>query len=271
MPSPPSPYADLDRPPLRRSGVDRACTPPWTSIELYDAVESTNQIAADAARAGRDSGFVVVAEVQTGGRGRLGRQWVSPPRAGLTLSMLLRPEAPVAQWPWLLGLVAVAAATALQDRTEVDVRLKWPNDLVVDGRKLGGLLGEVVDDAVVIGIGVNVTTRRAELPRTDATSLALEGADATDRLPLLLSLLRQVGSDYLAWNGGGGAPGPLLAAYRGLCTTIGQRVRAEGQDGTAIEGEAVDIDISGHLVVDVDGVHRAIAAGDVVHLRPAGS
>ena len=268
VPPPPSRYTDLDRPPLRPADVDRARLAPWTAIELYDELGSTNQLAAAAARAGVASGLVVVAELQTGGRGRLGRQWVSPARAGLTLSVLLRPAVPVAQWPWLLGLAAVAAATSIRDRTEVDVRLKWPNDLVVEDRKLGGLLAEIVDDAVVIGLGVNVTTRRAELPRPDATSLLLEGADPADRLPLLLSLLRQVGTDFVAWNDGDGASGPLLAAYRGLCTTIGRQVRAELPDGSAVEGVAVDIDANGHLVIDTGASSRSIAAADVVHLRP---
>lgn len=238
---------------------------------MYDEVDSTNRVAADAARAGRAGGLVVVADSQTGGRGRLGRTWRSPPRAGLTLSMLLRPAPPAASWPCLISLVAVAAATAITERTEIDVRLKWPNDLLVGGRKLGGLLAEVVDGAVVIGIGVNVTTRRAELPRPDATSLQLEGAEATDRLPLLLALLRQVGGDYLAWSEAGGASGSMLATYRSLCTTLGQQVRAELPDGSVVEGQAVDIDEAGHLVIDAAGVRRVVAAGDVVHLRSAGS
>lgn len=269
MTPPSSPYSDLDRPPLRRAQLDRALTDPWTRIDLHDETGSTNSLAADAARAGAAGGLVVIAEVQTGGRGRLGREWVSPPRAGLTMSLLLRPAARAGHWPWLLTLVAVAAARALRERTEIDVQLKWPNDLVVDGRKLGGLLAEIVDDAVVVGIGVNVTTRRAELPRPDATSLALEGARGTDRLPLLVSMLRQIGSDYLEWEGAGGEPATLLAAYRDVCTTIGRRVRAELPDGSTVEGEAVDVDENGHLVIDVAGRHRSVAAADVVHLRTA--
>ena len=237
-------------------------------MQLFDEVGSTNEVAAEQARAGTPSGLVVIAESQTDGRGRLDRQWTSPPRAGLTFSLLLRPRAPVAHWPWLSGLVAAAAATALQERTAIDVRLKWPNDLVVGGRKLGGLLAEVVDDAVVVGVGINVTTRRNELPRTDATSLALEGAEATDRLPLLVSLLRKIGSDYVSWNDADGAPTNLPQTYRGLCTTIGRRVRADLLDGTQLEGEAVDVDAHGRLVIDVDGEHRPVAAGDVVHVHP---
>ncbi|MEO6713255.1 MAG: biotin--[acetyl-CoA-carboxylase] ligase, partial [Mycobacteriales bacterium] len=252
MTSPGSAYTDLDRPPLRRVDLERACQGPWTSIDLRDEIGSTNDVAAESARGGAGSGLVVIAEAQTGGRGRLGRQWLSPPRAGLTVSMMLRPTPPPAQWPWLPALVAVAAATALTERTEVDVRLKWPNDLVVDGRKLGGLLAEIVADAVIVGIGINVSTRRAELPRPDATSLALEGATATDRLPLLLALLRHVGTDYHAWSEAAGDPATLLAAYRRLCTTIGRRVRAELPDGSAVEGEAVDVDSRGHLVIDVE-------------------
>lgn len=267
MPDPSSPYADLDRPPLHRSALLRGLGSPWSDLELHEEVDSTNRVAVDAARAGRAEGLVVVAELQNGGRGRLDRTWVSPPRAGLTLSMLLRPPVPVARWSWLLALVALAAAEAVSERSGVEVALKWPNDLVVDDRKLGGLLAEVSGDAVVVGLGVNVTTRRAELPRPDATSLALEGAETTDRQPLLLGILRAVGTAYGEWSRTAGAVEPLRSAYRAHCTTIGRRVRVELPGGAAVEGVAVDIDDDGRLVVDAAGRRESFSAGDVVHLR----
>jgi BirA family biotin operon repressor/biotin-[acetyl-CoA-carboxylase] ligase len=263
-----SPYADLDRPPLHRAALLRALGEPWTDIEVYAEVDSTNRVCVDAAKAGRSEGLVVVAELQTGGRGRLGRQWVSPPRAGLTLSLLLRPDVPAARRSWLTALVALGATVALGERTGVDVGLKWPNDLVVDDRKLGGLLAEVAGDAVVVGLGLNVTTRRTELPRADATSLALEGAEVTDRQPLLLAILRAVGTSYGEWLRAGGEPEPLRSAYLQRCVTIGQPVRVELPDDASVEGVAVDIDDDGRLVVDTDGRRESFSAGDVVHLRP---
>jgi len=268
VPDQSSPYADLDRPPLRRAALLRALSAPWTDIEVYAEVDSTNRVTVDAARAGRSEGLVVVAELQTGGRGRLGREWVSPARAGLTLSLLLRPDVPPARRSWLTALVALAAAVAVSERSGLDVAVKWPNDLVVDDRKLGGLLAEVAGDAVVVGLGLNVTTRRGELPRADATSLALEGADATDRQPLLLAILRAVGASYGEWLRSGGETEPLRSAYRPRCATIGRPVRVELPGGASVEGVAVDIDDDGRLVVDTHGRRESFSAGDVVHLRP---
>ncbi len=264
-----SPYAHLDRPPLRYAQIERALEDPWTVVELHEEVASTNTVAADAARAGAASGLVVVAETQTAGRGRRDRQWESPPWAGLTMSVMLRPDVDVASWSLLPLLVGVATAEALRERTALDVALKWPNDLLIDGRKVGGLLAEMIGTAVVVGLGVNVTTRTAELPPTGATSLVLAGAETTDRLPLLLAILRAIGREYAEWSAGGGAADSFLPAYRRLCTTIGQPVRADLPDGSAIVGRAIDVDRSGLLVLDVDGRLTALAAADVVHLLPA--
>jgi BirA family biotin operon repressor/biotin-[acetyl-CoA-carboxylase] ligase len=269
VPDPSSPYADLDRPPLRYAEIARALEYPWTAIELHDEVASTNTVAADAARAGAQSGLVVVAETQTAGRGRRERHWESPPRAGLTMSLMVRPEVEQASWSLLSLVAGVGAAEALRARTALDVGLKWPNDLLIDGRKVGGLLAEMVGTAVVVGMGVNVTTRAEELPSKGATSLAVAGAESRDRLPLLLAILRAVGHEYVEWSSAGGAARAFLPAYRRLCTTIGQPVRAELPDGTSVVGRAVDVDESGLLVVDVDGDIRTLAAADVVHLLPA--
>ena len=263
-----SPYADLDRAPLRRAALLRGLPVPWTDLELHAVADSTNRLAADAARAGAPEGLVVVAELQTGGRCRLDRSWVSPARAGLTLSVLLRPEVPAARLAQLPMLVAVAAARAVRERTGLNVALKWPNDLVIDDRKVGGLLAEVAGDAVVVGVGLNVTTRRGELPVPTATSLALEGAATTDRQPLLLAVLRAVGADYAEWSASGGEATPLLSAYRGRCTTIGRQVRVELPGGRTVTGHALDVDDDGRLVVATGGERQAFSAGDVVHLRP---
>jgi len=132
--------------------------------------------------------------------------------------------------------------------------LKWPNDVLVSGRKLCGLLAEVpVEGAVVLGIGLNVTTRREELPRPDSTSLALEGATTTDRDTLLRALLRSLG-DVLAEASPDG--------YRALCSTIGAPVRVELPGDRSVQGTAQAVDDGGRVVVD--GV--AYGAGDVVHL-----
>jgi BirA family biotin operon repressor/biotin-[acetyl-CoA-carboxylase] ligase len=250
-------YADLDRPPLAAGPLSRALGADGWRVQVVARAGSTNALVADRARAGEPAGLVVVAEEQTAGRGRLDRSWVSPPRAGLTFSVLLRPDLPPASWGWLSLLAGVAVARAVRARAEVDAVLKWPNDVLVGGRKVCGLLAEAVaPDAVVIGIGLNVTTRPSELPHDRASSLLLEGATTTDRDTLLRAVLRE-----LARVVGDRDEGRV--GYRALCSTLGQRVRLELPTGP-VEGLAEAVDEDGRLVVD----GTAYGAGDVVHLRP---
>src|SRR3954452_11526568 len=153
-------YGDLDRPPLRAAALQRALDQDGYRVEVLDSTGSTNAVVAERARAGEPHGLVVIAEEQTRGRGRLDRTWVSPARAGLTFSLLVRPSGPLSWVPLLAG---VGVAQAIRRRCELDAVLKWPNDVLVVDRKLCGLLAEAVDGAVVLGIGLNVTTRRDEL------------------------------------------------------------------------------------------------------------
>lgn len=261
-------FTDLDRPPLVARTLARAvrATPPWNEVHVLQTVGSTNDLVATAARGGQPEGLVVVAEHQTGGRGRLDRQWVSPPRAGLTFSVLLRPAVAAAVRPWVPLLLATAAAEALSARCDLDVSLKWPNDLLVGGRKVGGMLAESTGDAVVVGIGLNVSTRGDELPRADATSLSIETGGVVDRLPVLLAVLRAMGPAYTSWDG---AAESAARRYRARCDTIGRPVRVSLPGGTTLDGEAADVDDSGCLVVRAaDGTTTAVSAGDVVHVRP---
>lgn len=249
-------YEDLDRPPLRRAALARALAPDGWRVEVLARTASTNAVVAQRARDGEPAGLVVVAEQQTAGRGRLDRAWTSPPRAGLTLSVLLRPDLPPAQQGWLPLWGGLAVARALREQTGVDALLKWPNDVLVGGRKVCGLLAEVAaPGAVVLGVGLNVSTRADELPVPTATSLLLEGATTTDRDTVLRAVLRTL-TGVLAEASPDG--------YRALCSTIGARVRLELATG-AVEGLAEAVDDDGHLVVD----GRPYASGDVVHLRPA--
>jgi BirA family biotin operon repressor/biotin-[acetyl-CoA-carboxylase] ligase len=250
-------YDDLERPPLRPGALRRALAPDGWRVEVVPLAGSTNALVADRARAGEPAGLVVVAEEQTAGRGRLDRSWVSPPRAGLTLSVLVRPELPPGQWPWLPLLTGLAVAQALRSQAGVEAVLKWPNDVLVDGRKVCGVLAEVpVPGAAVLGIGLNVSTREEELPHPQATSLALAGAATTDRdtvLRAVLRSLRRVLDD----------PVQARADYSSLCDTLGRPVRLELPDGSTREGRADRVDEGGRLVLD----GTAYGAGDVVHLR----
>lgn len=267
------PWSDLERPPLSERALHAALTRPgefWTDVRVVAQTGSTNDDLAAAARTGRGEGAVLVAESQSSGRGRLDRTWVSPPRAGLTFSVLLRPVGvPVARWAWLPLLAGLSLRSAVGTFTGLDVALKWPNDLLVGGRKLAGVLSVVVGDAAVVGIGLNVSNRPAELPRPDATSLVLAGAEHTDRDPLLRAVLRRLAADYLAWRVTGGDPAGsgLRAAYRDACDTLDRPVSAALPDGRTLRGVACDVDAEGRLVLRTDSGDHVVAAGDVVHLR----
>ncbi|MFF0412145.1 biotin--[acetyl-CoA-carboxylase] ligase [Kitasatospora sp. NPDC004745] len=275
----PSPWTDLDRPPLDEAALRRDLLLPgglWTSLDVVPETGSTNSDLAARARAGAPQGAVLVAEEQLAGRGRLERQWTAPARSGLFLSVLLRPEeVPVERYGWLPILVGVAAASTLSRVAGVEVGLKWPNDLQVeiDGRerKLGGILTELGGGAVVAGLGLNVSLREAELPVPAAASLALAGAAVTDRSVLLRALLREFAELYRDWTAAAGDPhaSELLRAYADRCTTLGRQVRVHLPGDRELTGEAVAIDGDGRLVVRTpDGARQAVGAGDVVHVRP---
>jgi BirA family biotin operon repressor/biotin-[acetyl-CoA-carboxylase] ligase len=273
-----SPYTDLDRPPLVAAALERALVVPgglWRRIQVRAETGSTNADVADAARRGEPEGLVVVAERQLAGRGRRDRLWVSPPRAGLTLSALLRPgpAVPPRAWGWLPLLAGIALRDAVQRLAAVDATLKWPNDLLVGEAKCAGILAEVIDDAVVLGIGLNVPTRADELPTPagrPATSLLLAGARDTDRDPLLRALLRGLAQWYGGWREAGGDAEMcgLLAAYRAACGTLGRTVAVRLPAGDHLTGTATTVDRDGQLVVRTpDGHDRRVSAGDVLHVR----
>jgi BirA family transcriptional regulator, biotin operon repressor / biotin---[acetyl-CoA-carboxylase] ligase len=237
---------------------------------VLDAVASTNAELAGLARSGGDAGAVLVAEEQTAGRGRLDRTWTAPPRSGLTFSVLLRPAAVAAPaWGWFPLLAGVAVAEAVGALAELTVRLKWPNDVLVEDRKLAGILAERADDALVLGVGLNVTLSEAELPVPTATSLAVEESAVVDRPTLLLAVLRGIGARYEAFLAAGGDAqrSGLAPAYRKLCGTLGRTVRAEVPGGRTVTGTATDVDGTGRLVVQTPDGREVLGAGDVVHVR----
>ena len=243
----------------------------WSRIDVVDETDSTNaDLLADESAPDRSA---LVAEHQRAGRGRFDRSWASPPRAGLTFSALLRPVVPIQHWGWLPLLAGVALHEAVVETTGVATALKWPNDLLVaaDGGKLAGVLAQTSGPAVVIGIGVNVDTRRHELPVDSATSLALAGARDVDRTDLLIAVLARLDARYAQWTdcAGDAAACGLADAYRAACTTLGRAVRVSLADGAALQGEATDVDEIGRLMVRTDAGVQAVGAGDVEHLRPA--
>ncbi|MFJ3146563.1 biotin--[acetyl-CoA-carboxylase] ligase [Streptomyces halstedii] len=273
-------WSDLDRPPLNAAALRRGLLRPdglWSSLDIVEATGSTNSDLAARAASGRlAEGAVLVAEEQTAGRGRLDRNWTAPPRSGIFLSVYLTPGGgvPAERWGWLPLLAGVATATGLAQSAGVDMALKWPNDLLVtvhgSERKTGGILAERAGDGVVVGIGLNVSLRAAELPAPHAGSLALAGASSTDRETLLRAVLRSLEQWYGRWRDAGGdaAGSGLQAAYAAGCATLDRPVRAELPGDRSVVGEAVAIDGDGRLVLATgDGLRQPVSAGDIVHLR----
>jgi len=232
---------------------------------------STNADLAQAARDGAPEGTVHVTEHQTGGRGRLDREWVAPEGSGLAASVLLRPTGvPLDRWGWLPLLTGVAVADAVAD-LGIRALLKWPNDVEVDGRKLAGILVEAVSTpdgmAAVIGVGLNVSMTVEQLPVAHATSLAVEGVEA-DRHDVLSAFLSALSRHYTAWRAADGSPDAGLAsAYTRLSSSLGSTVRVSLPDGSVEEGLVTGIDADGRLLLG----DRAISSGDVVHVRRSGA
>jgi BirA family biotin operon repressor/biotin-[acetyl-CoA-carboxylase] ligase len=239
-------------------------------VETHASIGSTN----DRARALLDEpggeGTAVVAEQQLAGRGRRGRSWTSPPGLNLMVSVALRPRLSAAD-AWKLGPAAALAAHGACV-PDAEVALKWPNDLVAaDGRKLGGLLVETTLhgddlDTAVVGIGINVNWRVADMPAdlaADATSLAELAQRPVDRAVLLARLLAGLDAEVASIESGASP----LDRYRAACATIGQPVTIDVGSGMVV-GRAVDLDARGALVVDTPEGTVTIATGEVVRARP---
>jgi len=265
--------APLDAAALRSRAVRPGAL--WREIEVVESTGSTNADLLARALAGEPEGAVLAAEEQRAGRGRMGRTWTAPPRAALTFSLLLKPAVPPARLGWLPLLTGVAVAAAVTTVTGVETRLKWPNDLLAADAKLAGILAEAAGDAVVVGIGLNVSTEPAEFPSPrpgalPATSLRAAGATAPNREDILLAILDGFERWYRAWQQAGGDPdrSGLRPGYIRLSATIGRTIRAELPGGQALSGSAVGVDSDGRLLVLLaSGSEVAVAAGDVVHLR----
>lgn len=210
---------------------------------------------------------------QTAGRGRLDRTWVAPDGSALAVSVLLRdlPSDPAARsWIPLAAGLAMSEAIAAQLPGR-DVAVKWPNDVLVDGRKICGILAEATPDGVIVGAGVNTAMTVGQLPVPTATSFAALGSEAEeDRLLAdYLSVLARVLAELV--SAGDARASGLHAAVSARCATLGADVRVSLPGDRILEGTATAIDAEGRLVVVAEGADHAISAGDVVHVRPAGS
>lgn len=240
----------------------------------YREIDSTNNRALELAADGYPEGTVVVAETQTAGRGRRGRTWYSPPRHGLYLSVILRPQLPVREIPRVSLVIGVAVAETLEAAFQLPARIKWPNDILINNRKIAGVLSEVVTgsqgiDCIVTGIGLNINNPLQDFPgdlRTAPTSVLAEKETPVSRVRVLQELLMHLETRYyqlLEGNFNG-----ILDKGKSLSTIIGKEVEYDSQNGPAI-GQAVDIDDNGFLLVkDKSGKIHTVTSGEVYLSSP---
>jgi BirA family biotin operon repressor/biotin-[acetyl-CoA-carboxylase] ligase len=245
----------------------------WKDIIVYDSVESTNDLAMSLATRGVIApGTVLVADRQTKGKGRLGRTWESPAGANSYISLLIRPVLEPRDTTMLTVLSAVAGALALRRLCSLPISIKWPNDLVISNRKLGGILTEVRADPdrvalAVIGMGINVNMYGRDLPesiRDIATSVRMETKKIHPRNEIIIQLLREFEHWYSILKKEGKKP--LLDAWRNNSSTLGRKVNVVMQD-ISLSGIAEDIDNNGMLILKLrSGKRKTICSGDISFL-----
>ena len=245
---------------------------PWRQLDVVAETGSTNADLLARAEAGAAiDGAVLLAEYQHAGRGRHGRQWSAPPRTQLSLSAGVSGAAvPHSGWGWLTLATGVAVADALAE-VGVEAGLKWPNDVLVDGGKLAGILAEVAapTQVIVVGLGLNVELTADQAPDPVATSLLMLGSSTTDRNTLARGILRELARRIDAWRTAGGADSALIADYQRYSLTLNSRVRASMPGDREVVGVARSVDETGRLCVDTGAQTVAISAGDITHLRPS--
>ncbi|QLD12545.1 biotin--[acetyl-CoA-carboxylase] ligase [Microbacterium oleivorans] len=258
---------------IPESGYPRAAavSPRLHVIEHADSTNAHLRRDAEADPAAHPHLSVLVTRDQRAGRGRLDRSWTTPPGTALAISVLLRVEAvPVASRGWIPLLAGLAMSEAVDAQLrDARVGLKWPNDVLVDGMKISGILAEVLPGQagdVIVGAGVNTTMARVDLPVSTATSFAAMGADV-DEDRLLADFLTGL-RDLVAELAVGGAGAELRDRVSRACLTLGAEVAVSLPDGDVITGEAQRLDEDGRLVVGTPTGEAVIAAGDVVHVRP---
>ena len=233
-----------------------------TPIYAFRFVTSTMEIAHKLAGEDCPDGTLVWAQHQEQGRGRLGRTWKSP-EGGVYFSIVLRPRRPLEEIPQLSLVAGLAAAEAIRELTPLVPTIRWPNDILIDGLKVAGILVELRGEAVV-GVGINVTTKPKDLPET-ATSLVAAGVRNCDLYQLTGTVCRHFGAWYDVWAAQG--LGPIREALRPWMGHFGQPVHVSA-GSNHFEGTATDLDETGRLIVRLDsGLLRAFEMGEVTLLR----
>ena len=241
---------------------------PWRDVRVVSTTGSTNADLGARARSGEREGAVLVSMEQTAGRGRLDRSWASPPGSSIAMSLLLRPRPAFPQWGWLSILAGLAVSSALAEvaPNPKDVTLKWPNDVLIGGKKVCGILSERIEQPdgarAVVGMGINVALTREQLPVPNATSLALEGFPL-DVEAIIAAVLRHFEQHYRSWS----LRGSLREEYEPRCASIGAPLTITLDGSHRVSGTGRGVDAYGRLQVETATGLQTFAVGDVVHAR----
>lgn len=240
----------------------------------YKKTDSTNDLAYELAEKGAKEGTVVLAEEQSSGKGRHGRRWVSPPNGGAYLSFILRPEIAPNTIPIITLLSAVAVAKAIRETVPLSALIKWPNDILIDGRKVCGILTEMKAeqdrvDFVIVGIGININTPLKELPKGAASlkeELRRKGIVLpVSRIELVRKILEMIEREYNVLKREG--PDPVIEEWKHFSAMLGSRIKVLLQN-RSFEAQAHDIDSDGALLVRLEsGILERISSGDIVMVR----
>lgn len=244
-------------------------------IQVYDAVSSTNDLAKDYLRKNQgEDGLVIIADSQTGGRGRLGRSWFSPPGLGVYLSVIFKPQGPPERFPLLTLMACVAALEAINEIASPGGKLKWPNDIYLSGKKLCGVLGEFHppnegSGGVVVGIGINTNQNASHFPEElaeIATSLFIEYKVPVDRTELILSLLAHLDQGYERYLLGDDAG--LIKKWTEHTDMFGKEITLN-RGSEQFQGTALRLDSLGRLVLQFpDGREQVFESGEITRVHP---
>ena len=237
-------------------------------IHAYRALKSTNELAYRLARDDAPEGTLVISDHQTQGRGRMGRGWFSPPKAGLWLSLVLRPPIPPTKAPAISVCTGLALALSVREMTQLDARIKWPNDCIIHGKKVAGILLELsaeLDkiDFVILGVGINVNQDREAFPKSlarKATSLKMELGEEVDRLKLLKVFLENFEKAYSEFLQNGLER--LRPDIKRLSALLGEEIKVRWGKRT-LKGKAKDINEDGSLIIKTTRGEKTVSAGEV--------
>jgi len=253
----------LHRAALRESELHAELLPYWR-VSVVDVTGSTQTDLAESVHSNSaNDGEVLIANFQSAGRGRLDREFVAAPSSAILFSLYKKVKRPRAEWNFLALLTALSIAEAL---TSIDanqeIKVKWPNDILLNEKKIAGLLSQATDNGVIIGVGLNVSMREDELPVDTATSLILEGFSEVDRNVIIKKILQVFEKHFMLWEIQGSAP--FISAYEKICSSLQQKIQIILPNEDSKEAEATGISPLGELLLR-DG--SLVNSADILHLR----